>query len=416
MFIQIHMLQSMPPGNVNRDDTGQPKRCLFGGVTRGRISSQCLKRNIRRSRDFENAFGDGLAMRTRYLPQMVVDYLGEHSEIPADEFDGIKKLIAAQFKKEDKSAGDGDDGQADGRTPQLVFFPPPFVKKIADLVVSLKEDNSEAYEALVSPKKKSSTKGKSAQKEKAAEKDAKILKEFNAAAYEARESLSVDVGLFGRMTTSDLIVNVEAACQVAHAISTHETLVDGDYFTAMDDEQHRFLESQIDGQGAAFLGSGDTVTFFNSAVYYKYFNIDTDALRDNLGEDSEQLVAEAVRAFVLAAARATPTGKQNAFAAHSAPELILIERSETKHPVSLANAFLEAVEGPNLMKASVDALCDHHETVAAAFGGGDTERFVLAAGNAMKSGGLENLAAERVSTLDALADKVAGQLPGTVKA
>ena len=71
MFVQIHMLQSMPPGNLNRDDTGQPKKCIFGGVTRGRISSQCLKRNIRHSIQFKEAFGDALSKRTTYMPRMV---------------------------------------------------------------------------------------------------------------------------------------------------------------------------------------------------------------------------------------------------------------------------------------------------------------------------------------------------------
>ena len=81
MFIQIHMLQSMPPGNLNRDDTGQPKKCVFGGVTRGRISSQCLKRNIRLSAQFKEAFGDALADRTQYLPRMVADELRKDREL-----------------------------------------------------------------------------------------------------------------------------------------------------------------------------------------------------------------------------------------------------------------------------------------------------------------------------------------------
>ena len=87
MFVQIHMLQSMPPGNLNRDDTGQPKKCVFGGVTRGRISSQCLKRNIRHSAQFRDAFGDALASRTKDLPRMVGDELRQNPQlgVPADD-------------------------------------------------------------------------------------------------------------------------------------------------------------------------------------------------------------------------------------------------------------------------------------------------------------------------------------------
>ena len=88
MFVQIHMLQSMPPGNLNRDDTGQPKKCLFGGTTRGRISSQCLKRNIRLSPLFQDAFGGAVANRTKYLPRLVADALRDTGRIPEEEIAG----------------------------------------------------------------------------------------------------------------------------------------------------------------------------------------------------------------------------------------------------------------------------------------------------------------------------------------
>ena len=101
MFVQIHMLQSAPPGNLNRDDTGQPKKCLFGGVTRGRISSQCLKRKMRWSQQFKDAFGDRLAKRTKSLPRMVADELrrGQFG-IPEEDHDAIMAALASKFKKE----------------------------------------------------------------------------------------------------------------------------------------------------------------------------------------------------------------------------------------------------------------------------------------------------------------------------
>jgi len=139
MFVQIHMLQSIPPGNVNRDDTGQPKKCLFGGVTRGRISSQCLKRNIRHSTQFEDAFGKSLGSRTKYLPRMVADALqAADAGIPQDESEEIMQALAGRFKRAERGSGedpDDDDGQdgsqssssasgTSGQTGQLVFFPP----------------------------------------------------------------------------------------------------------------------------------------------------------------------------------------------------------------------------------------------------------------------------------------------------
>ena len=106
MFIQIHMLQSVPPGNLNRDDTGQPKRWLFGGVTRGRISSQCLKRNIRHSSQFNDAFGEDLASRTKFLPRMVADALAAAgSGMPEEESEEIMQALISKIRREDRGAG-----------------------------------------------------------------------------------------------------------------------------------------------------------------------------------------------------------------------------------------------------------------------------------------------------------------------
>src|SRR5450759_2481022 len=46
-LIELHILQSFPVSCLNRDDVGAPKTATFGGLTRARISSQCLKRAIR---------------------------------------------------------------------------------------------------------------------------------------------------------------------------------------------------------------------------------------------------------------------------------------------------------------------------------------------------------------------------------
>ncbi len=377
MFVQIHMLQSMPPGNLNRDDTGQPKKCIFGGVTRGRISSQCLKRNIRHSSQFREAFGDALADRTLYLPRMVADKLKE-SDFPNKDLSKIKTALGKKFKSEKSSSDDarekndskntnstGDD-VAD-KTGQLVYFPPLFAQKIAELISRLKKDNESIYKEWINGKKNKNGYDK--------------IEKFESEIFKASETLTVDIALFGRMTTSDLVVNVEATCQVAHAISTHETMIESDYFTAMDDRKREYASTQTDQMGAAFLGSGDTETFFNASVYYKYLNVDFDALKKHLSwEDKDS--ANAVGNLVCASALANPTGKQNSFAAHGVPELILVEISGKKHPISYANAFLQPVEGRNLMTESAKALSSYIKSVATAFAPLDMRRFLLAVGSA----------------------------------
>lgn len=408
MFLQIHMLQSMPPGNLNRDDTGQPKKCIFGGATRGRISSQCLKRNIRHSMQFKEEFGDALADRTTYLPRMVADELRKiNPNVSEDDLNKIKAAIASKFKAEknkqvsgepNESEGD-DDRPQDASTPgavtdqtgQLVFFPSPFTKEIAELISDLMKNKNNVFKAWVQGKKNEKNKYKN------------DIKEFENMMIQKSESLTVDIGMFGRMTTSDLVVNVEAACQVAHAISTHEVVIESDYFTAMDDKKSGFAKTQMERAGAAFLGSGETETFFNSAVYYKYLNLDVDALIKHLKWNNAE-AARAAGVLIMAAALATPTGKQNSFASHGLPELILVESSEKKRPLSYANAFLKPVEGgtdKNLMRESAIALKDYITDVATAFIPSDMKRMLFAVGPASIE-----IDARRIGKIDELPEAV----------
>ena len=408
MFVQMHMLQSMPPGNLNRDDTGQPKKCLFGGTTRGRISSQCLKRNMRRFSIFQEVFGESLAHRTRLFPTLVANEMRDLNLISEDETEGVrvgvKKLFGGKDKKgpTDENQGSSDRAEdsvpqkspsknkSSDKTSQVVFFPPLFVKKVAELLGSLKKD-SKAWDRFTLKKKKKDDKDDDADK---------VLKECWAKAYKAKESLSVDIALFGRMTTSALIQNVEASCQVAHAIGTHETLTESDYFTAVD---------ELDGGGGAgFVSDSEAVTFFNAAVYYKYLNVDTDTLMRTLGECGAGHAQRATGVLLRAAALATPTGKQNSFAAHSVPELILVEMSQCKQPISYANAFLQAVQGQDLMRESAQALSNYCGSIASAYAPPDVQRFLLTVGSAASvSFPLETIQA---ATLLELANLVEGVL------
>jgi hypothetical protein len=82
---------------------------------------------------------------------------------------------------------------------------------------------------------------------------------------------------------------------------------------------------------------------FNSACFYKHFVIDFEQLKKNLANDAD-LAYKTVRSFLEAAAKATPSGKQHAFAAFNLPEGVLVElKRDSATPVSYTNAFADPV-------------------------------------------------------------------------
>jgi CRISPR system Cascade subunit CasC len=303
MLIQIHMLQNYAPSNLNRDDTGSPKSAFFGEVQRGRISSQCLKRSIRWSETFVQAFdGDGLlARRTKRLPGMIHDELVT-MDVDPETTEAIVQRVPEIGSESGRGRGKAEEGEP-LETRQLIFIGTNEVPRVAAELLHL-------YQELGDKKWKSA-------------KIANITKALGASV-----PRSVDVAMFGRMTTSDAFKNVQAAVQVAHALSVNALTQEFDYFTAVDD---------ISGEtGAGMIGDVE----YNSSTYYKYLNVHWEQLWENLGEDTE-VARRAVLALLEAAATAQPSGKQNTFAAHNLPDLVLVEVREKNLPVSYANAFLE---------------------------------------------------------------------------
>jgi len=149
---------------------------------------------------------------------------------------------------------------------------------------------------------------------------------------ENKSRLSVDVALFGRMLAVMPEKNQHAACQVAHAISTHAVEREFDFYTAVDD-----LKPE-DTAGADMMGTVE----FNSACFYRYAVVDWEKLKANLQSDAE-LAEKGLKAFLEGFVVAEPTGKQNTFAAHNQPEFVAITVRRNTAPRNLANAFEIAI-------------------------------------------------------------------------
>lgn len=344
MLIQFHFLQNYSPSNLNRDQSGSPKDAMFGSYKRGRISSQCLKRNIRRSDVFMEAFaGDGLlGMRTQQLPALVREKLVELAT--TDEITAIITRVPEIGRESTKGKKDDDadeETEVDdkpeeinaGETKQLIFLDTAY--ELPQLARKLLEQcRKYGVKDFANPKKV---------------KISEITKALGQSV-----PRSVDIALFGRMTTSDAFKNIQAASQVAHALSTHTVEQEFDYYTAMDDHP-----SAVGKVGADMIGDIE----FNSCTYYKYINVHWEGLIENLGGKEHQDVARrAVLALLNAAAIAQPSGKQNSFAAFNLPDFILVEVSEKNLPVSYANAFLKparAYATKTLMDVSLEQLDQH---------------------------------------------------------
>lgn len=299
MLIEIHMIQNHSPANLNRDDLGAPKTCIFGGVTRARISSQCLKRSIRRSPEFAAALEKDGGVRTRRLVSEIANAAANGGQPDDAHKNAIKKVFE-----------EGGIGMKDEDTSAILFFIPRSAINKMGSAVREKEDLGAKFAQII---------GDCVRENAVHVPDIAIcgrMTEFDAKGWAA--------GLKGKFT-------VEAALSAGHAISTHAVVNEVDYFTAADD---------VPGQDA---GAGHVnEAMFNSACFYKHFAIDFDQLVKNLG-GKDELARPIVKCFLEGAAKANPSGKQHSFAAFNLPDAILVEVKQNNTPVSYANAFADPV-------------------------------------------------------------------------
>lgn len=326
-FVQIHLLTSYPPANLNRDDQGRPKTAKMGGFDRLRVSSQSLKRAWRTSDLFQLALSEHVGTRTKLLGVMAYEKLvaGGVKEKQAKEWaQKIAGVFGALKKAKEK------DLLVDLEIEQLVHVSPSEIQLIEELVATLVSENRAPEDAELD-----------------------LLR---------KQGQSADIALFGRMLASSPVYNIEAACQVAHAISVHPVVIEDDYFTAVDD-----LNDGSEDAGAAHIGE----TGFAAGLFYSYICINRALLVDNLGGD-EELAQKAIKALIEAAVKVAPEGKQNSFGSRAYASYVLAEKGD-QQPRSLSVAFLkpvtsQGIEGTDFGTAAVEALTTQRNNMDAVYG------------------------------------------------
>lgn len=335
-YIDIHIIQNLPPSCVNRDDSGSPKSAVYGGVRRLRVSSQSWKRATRLYfNDLLDA--DDVGVRTK----RVVEVLAAAITKDAPELAENAAVLAEGVFRVSKIKVSPPRGKKDGapESGYLLFLSTSQIARLAELAIA----SARSGEVL----------------------DAKMVKKI------FKEEHAVDIALFGRMVAEDTDLNVDAACQVAHAISTHAAENEYDFFTAVDDEKNR---SEEEDAGAGMMGTVE----FSSATMYRYATVNLDMLVENLGDGEAAL--RALEVFIRGFCLSMPTGKQNTFANRTLPEAIVVSIRDDQ-PVSLVGAFEEPVpevSGRGYVDRSVGALAQYTETIEKNYGVTPLSSFVVA--------------------------------------
>lgn len=334
-FLDIHVLQTVPPSNINRDDTGSPKTAIFGGTRRARVSSQAWKKAVRR--EFSEALDKSqLGTRTKRVVEMVAEQLVAAGDLTAEEANALaaEALTTGGFKfeKQTKSA----DGKAKPDTiGYLMFVSNLQALRLAELILAARGG------------------GESLTK--------KTVKEVLDSEH------SIDIALFGRMIADNSDLNVDASSQVAHAISVHPVETEFDYFTAVDDINPE------EESGAGMIGTVE----FNSSTLYRYATVNMNGLVANLGDNAAAV--RAAEAFVRAFIESMPTGKQNTFANRTLPDAVVVSIRE-RQPVNLVGAFEEAVQakdGKGRLQVAAERLASHANDLNEAFSQVPARTFVI---------------------------------------
>ena len=392
LFLQIHTLTSYPAVLLNRDDVGFAKRLPFGGATRTRISSQCLKRHwrsfdgeqslasiaegtgfelsVRSRQTFERfvvapllARGVDAALARAATEAIMIAVLGESAkakkskedaktedpEAKAKRAKGAKKDAEASLfslgddeaKKAKGAKKEAGDGEAKLHTGQITVLGRPELEFFTAEAAALAADAGSADKVGEAAKRR-------------------FTKDWGKNLDGLRRAAGLDAALFGRMVTSDKLARADAAIHVAHAFTVHAEHTETDYFSAVDD----LLKDGEDGE----LGSGHIgTTELTSGLFYGYVVVDVAQLVSNLEggsakkwrEQDRKLAAQVAESMVHLMARVSPGAKKGSTAPYAAPHLTLVEAGASQ-PRTLANAFLAPVKAqPDLVANTYDALAGY---------------------------------------------------------
>ncbi|PXY81798.1 type I-E CRISPR-associated protein Cas7/Cse4/CasC [Bifidobacterium asteroides] len=300
MFMDIYAVQNVPPSNINRDETGNPKTAQYGGVLRSRVSSQAWKRAMRET--FKSLLDKKqLGVRTKNAVELIVKAMVDQRPESEDQAESYASLVLQATGV--KVVASTRAGAASGKpvTQYLIFIGNTEIGRLANIALEWMDQGKDPAKAP----------------------DSAMKKEVSGVFHGEQ---AVDIALFGRMLADAPDLNTDASAQVAHAISVDAIKPEYDYFTAADD----FTEA--DNAGAAMIDS----VGFNSSTLYRYATVNLDALQEQIG--NAEATARVASVFVEAFIRSMPTGKQNSYANRTLPETCIVAFRDSQ-PINAVEAF-----------------------------------------------------------------------------
>lgn len=381
-FLQIHTLTNYPASLLNRDDAGFAKRMPFGGKTRTRISSQCLKMHWREySGEYAlSSLGVPNSIRSREIftrlvvPPVVTAGIPEQRGRRAvaalvallqvgkannQKAKAKRKSVANKFlglAAEDLPQGAGRRRTRPNRESeetaedsalealkQVIVLGPSEVRYLVEEAIRLAQASVEDDQLVEFARERASSDQE---------------KNLQALAASASKGAGISAALFGRMRTGDLFAETDAAIHVAHAMTVHEQMTESDYFTAIDD-----LVREEGEQGSGHINAAE----LTSGLFYGYVVVDVGGLVSNLG-DNRDLAGDVVQRLVHIVSTVSPGAKKGSTAPYAYSHLVLVESGKAQ-PRTLQNAFIEPVKtAGNVVHEAYSALRQHLQELDEMYG------------------------------------------------
>lgn len=162
VYVDLHVLETVTPSGVNRDDTGTPKTTVYGGAVRARVSSQCWKHAMR-EKFRELLPQEEVGIRTKHIHALLTETIRARSP----------KAKAGMLAEEAlRNAGLGLKDE--NKTGALFFISSSQLEALAEVEASADKLDKKTCQV----------------------------------------ALAVDMALFGRMVADDPSLNFDAAAQM----------------------------------------------------------------------------------------------------------------------------------------------------------------------------------------------------------